>query len=193
MTDRISNYPFTPLNDGDWTKDRGNSVWYPTPDVKPKKFNNSEDPVNAKTWSEITKDANDVRNERISENKKVYPIPKEVQDENGNWNGGIPFNEGKPDFSFLSRGTVEISPFTEKRYQNFKRARIAYCEQRTPPVSQTKVRNWMKKNGYTWHEVDETGRMEKVPSIIHGNVCHSGGISSVKQSATKKANKNRTI
>lgn len=35
--------------------------------------------------------------------------------------------------------------------------------------------------------------MEKVPSIIHGNVCHSGGISSVKQSATKKANKNRTI
>ncbi len=136
-----------------------------------------------------TKDANDVRNKRISENKKVYPIPKEVQDENGNWNGGIPFNEGKPDFSFLSRGTVKISPFTEKRYQNFKRARIAYCEQRTPPVSQTKVRNWMKKNGYTWHEVDETGRMEKVPSIIHGNICHFGGISMAKQSTSNRSSK----
>lgn len=79
MTDRISNYPFTPLNDGDWTKDRGNSVWYPTPDVKPKKFNNSEDPVNAKTWSEITKDANDVRNKRISENKKCTRFPKKYK------------------------------------------------------------------------------------------------------------------
>lgn len=181
MADRITNYPYTPNSDGEWSKDRGNSVWTPKSDVKPKKFNNSDDPENAKTWSEITSDANKVRNQRISEGKNVNPIPKEVQDENGNWNGGIPFNDGKPNFSFLSRGDVTIEGFSDNRYKNFKKARIKYGGDRTPPASPSQVRKWMKKNHYTWHEVDENGKMEKVPSIVHGNVCHSGGVSEVKK------------
>ena len=43
------------------------------------------------------------------------------------------------------------------------------------------VAKWRKENGYTWHECKDMKTMQKVPSEVHNNIPHSGGISEAKK------------
>ena len=91
---------------------------------------------------------------------------------------GIPFKDGEPDFSAVERGTVEIDDFTDDRSSNFDQADQKMAEQRgcTPE----EVAAWRKEHGYTWHECKDCKTMQKVPTEVHGNVPHSGGVSEHK-------------
>lgn len=93
----------------------------------------------------------------------------------------IQFKDGYPDFSEISRSDVEISPFTDSRDDNFDLADIQTAEQKN--CTPEEVRQWRKENKYTWHECQDMKTMQKVPSIVHNNVSHSGGISAVKNLA----------
>ena len=130
---------------------------------------------------------------------KIKDINPPVKD--GKWDGSIPFNkDGVPDLEFLSRGTVTIgikvygknilkNPITKNengnyvgddgRDENFKVADSIIAKQRGCSVSE--VENWRKENGYTWHEMDENGTMQKVPSAVHGAVYHHGGVDLFKK------------
>ena len=92
---------------------------------------------------------------------------------------GIKFKDGEPDFSEISKGTVQIEPFSTERTDNFDKADIALAKQRG--CSPEEVRKWRKENGYTWHECKDMKTMQKVPSVVHNNVSHSGGISEAKK------------
>lgn len=94
---------------------------------------------------------------------------------------GITFRDGYPDFSPVSKGEVEIDNFTTERYGsggNFDQAYKKLAEQRgcTPE----EVRQWVKENNYTWHEMQDCKTMQKVPQEVHGNITHKGGISILK-------------
>lgn len=91
----------------------------------------------------------------------------------------INFRDGEPDFGPISKGNVEIKGFTENRTDNFDKADIELAKQRG--CSPEEVRKWRKENGYTWHECKDMKTMQKVPSIIHNNIPHSGGISESKK------------
>ena len=97
---------------------------------------------------------------------------------------GIPFNDGEPDFSAVERGTVEIDDFSDDRSSNFDQADQKMAEQRgcTPE----EVAAWRKENGYTWHECKDCKTMQKVPTEVHGNVPHSGGVSEHKSRQENK-------
>lgn len=88
---------------------------------------------------------------------------------------GIPFQDGEPDFSEVAKGEVEIDDFTSDRDANFTQADEKLAEMRgcTPE----EVAEWRKANKYTWHECKDCQTMQKVPTEVHGNVPHSGGIS----------------
>lgn len=92
---------------------------------------------------------------------------------------GIKFNKGEPDFSEVSKGEAHIAEFTDNRDKNFKQADEYIAEKRG--CSPEEVKEWRKKNDYTWHERRDCETMDKVPSIIHNNVPHSGGISEKKR------------
>lgn len=92
---------------------------------------------------------------------------------------GINFKDGEPDFSEISKGTVQIEPFSTDRDDNFDKADIALAKQRG--CSPEEVRKWRKENGYTWHECKDMKTMQKVPSVVHNNVSHRGGISEAKK------------
>lgn len=92
---------------------------------------------------------------------------------------GITFKEGEPDFSEISKGTVKISDFSIDRTINFAQADIKLAEEKG--CSPEDVKSWRKENGYTWHECKNMETMQKVPSIIHNNISHSGGISKAKE------------
>ncbi|HEY9061744.1 MAG TPA: HNH endonuclease [Pseudobacteroides sp.] len=92
---------------------------------------------------------------------------------------GIEYREGEPDFSILSRGTVGIEGFSQDRDKNFTKADEAEAKKRN--CSPEAVYDWRKENGYTWHERRDCKTMDKVPSAVHNNMSHSGGISEKKQ------------
>lgn len=92
---------------------------------------------------------------------------------------GIEYKDGEPDFSPVSKGDVEIDDFTDDRQSNFDQADEALAKQRG--CSPEEVKKWRKENGYTWHECRDCKTMQKVPSEIHNNMDHSGGVSEYKK------------
>lgn len=91
---------------------------------------------------------------------------------------GISFKDGSPDFNEISKATVKIEGFTINRVNNFAKADMALSEKRN--CTPDEVRQWRKDNNYTWHECTDMETMQLVPSIIHGNIPHVGGISILK-------------
>lgn len=138
-------------NGGHWEGERGNSKWFPNRDEIPKNPLTNPDGL---TWGQIL---------------DKYGID------------GIEFKNGEPDFSPVAKGTVEIDHFTDNRYGkggNFDQACEKLAEQRG--CTKEEVKAWMKENKYTWHERSDCKTMDKVPTEIHGNIKHSGGISEAK-------------
>ena len=138
-------------NGGHWEGERGNSKWFPNRDEIPKNPLTNPDGL---TWGQIL---------------DKYGID------------GIEFKNGEPDFSPGAKGTVEIDHFTDNRYGkggNFDQACERLAEQRG--CTKEEVKAWMKENKYTWHERSDCKTMDKVPTEIHGNIRHSGGISEAK-------------
>ena len=138
-------------NGGHWEGERGNSKWFPNRDEIPKNPLTNPDGL---AWGQIL---------------DKYGID------------GIEFKNGEPDFSPVAKGTVEIDHFTDNRYGkggNFDQACERLAEQRGCTKEEVKV--WMKENKYTWHERSDCKTMDKVPTEIHGNIRHSGGISEAK-------------
>lgn len=138
-------------NGGHWEGERGNSKWFPNRDEIPKNPLTNPDGL---TWGQIL---------------DKYGID------------GIEFKNGEPDFSPVAKGTVEIDHFTDNRYGkggNFDQACERLAEQRGCTKEEVKV--WMKENKYTWHERSDCKTMDKVPTEIHGNIRHSGGISEAR-------------
>ncbi len=95
----------------------------------------------------------------------------EVLDEQGT--DGVNFNDGEPDFSDFSKGEVILDEQQTDRSMVFNEADTKLAEQRG--CSPAEVYKWRKENGYTWHEKSDGLTVQKVPSIVHGNVTHAGG------------------
>lgn len=145
----------TPENNGEWSGERGNSMWYPNSCyIPPEKSRNPENRPysnpNSLNWGEIL---------------KKYGLE------------GIEFRNGFPVFDEISRGTIEIEDFetggSDAKDRNFKRADIAMAEKYgcTPE----EVKKWRENNNYTWHECEDKCTMQKVPNEVHANIPHDGG------------------
>lgn len=97
----------------------------------------------------------------------------EILDNNGI--DGIEYKDGEPDFSPIAKETVEIDDFTGNRAKNFDQADEKLAEKlNCYPEDVEKMR---KENNETWHECPDCKTMKLVPSEIHNNIPHTGGIS----------------
>lgn len=149
---------------GTWSGERGNAEWHPDRDYVPENPKTNPDGL---SWGEIL---------------DKYGIEN------------IPFKDGEPDFSAVSKGAVEIDDFSSNRYGkdgNFDQAADKLAEQRG--CTKEEVKEWIKENGYTWHERSDCKTMEKVPTDVHGNVSHSGGVSEAKAKEQSSSDVNETV
>lgn len=140
---------YLPKSNGEWSGEKGNSEWIPDPDFTPKNPKTNPEQL---SWKQI------------SEKHGV---------------SSIFFIDDQPDFSPISKGTVEIKDFSSERDDNFDSADEELAKKRK--CTKADVRRWRKKNKYTWHEREDCRTMDKVPSYVHGNIPHSGGISEMKK------------
>jgi hypothetical protein len=92
---------------------------------------------------------------------------------------GISYKDGEPNFREISKGSVEIDSFSDSRTDNFDKADIKLAEQRN--CTPEEIAKWRKENGHTWHECKDMKTMQLVPSEVHNNVSHGGGISEAKK------------
>lgn len=114
-------------------------------------------------------------------------VPQKMNPDGQSWSevmekyqiDGVNFRDGEPDFGSVSKGDVQIKEFSAARTDNFDRADIELAQKHgcTPG----EVKSWRKENQYTWHECKDQETMQKVPSIVHNNVTHRGGISEAKK------------
>lgn len=145
---------FLPANNGDWEKSKGDSAWIPNDDFAPQKHN-----PDGNTWEEI---------------KEKYGFES------------IPFDKGEPDFTKVGETTVVIEDFSTDRNSNFTQADEKCAEQWTNESKDGKswspddVKAYRKEHELSWHERSDQKTMDLIPSIIHGNVAHTGGISAAK-------------
>ena len=157
IPDFIETNGFLPKTGGEWEGERGNSKWIPASEETPQNPLTNPD---KKTWKEI-----------LDENKT----------------DGINFNDGEPDFSEISEGTVEIDDYSINRNDNFTQADEKLAEKWTEEGKGNKewtpqdIRNYRKENNLTWHERNDMKTMDLVPTEIHGNIPHQGGISVLKE------------
>lgn len=138
-----------PRNGGEWSGAPGDSEWKPDSDTIPGDRNGTN--PEDKSWQEIM---------------EQYDFK------------GISFEDGRPDFSEVSKGDVEIDDFSDNRRKNFVQADEKLAEKKGCLPSE--VRQWRTDNKYTWHEEADCKTMLKVPSEVHGNIPHDGGISEMK-------------
>ena len=138
-----------PKNNGKWSGKEGNSEWVPDPEFIPKNPKSNPEQL---SWRQIS---------------EKYVVSR------------IAFIDEQPDFSPISKGTVEIEDFSSERDDNFDSADEKLAKERG--CSKADVKRWRKKNKYTWHERKDCKTMDKVPTNVHGNVPHSGGISESKK------------
>lgn len=112
------------------------------------------------------------RNGTNPEQKSWKEIKKEYGFES------IEYKDSQTEFNEVSKGRVEIDDFTDERDVNFSQADEKMAEHRgcTPE----EVEQWRAEHKYTWHECKDCKTMQKVPSEVHGNIPHSGGISEYK-------------
>lgn len=94
---------------------------------------------------------------------------------------GIEFWNGEPNFGPISKAAVEIKGFSEDRTDNFDKADIALAKKRG--CSPEDIKRLRKENALTWHECKDMKTMQLVPSIVHNNIPHRGGISEIKRGA----------
>ncbi len=147
----VDKYKGCPIDgvNGHWSGERGNSYWIPDDDYVP--IGQHTNPE-GKTWGEL---------------KKEYGFDS------------IPFKDGEPDFSGVSKATVTIDNFSDKRYGkggNFDQADQKLMEQ----TGMSKEELAKFKENYTWHEKSDCKTLELVPTVVHGNVRHNGGVTQYK-------------
>lgn len=92
---------------------------------------------------------------------------------------GVDFHDGEPDFSELTKETVEIDDFSDDRSDNFDQADEAIAEKWG--CDPNEVADWRKENKYTWHECRDCETMQLIPSEVHNNITHRGGVSRAKE------------
>lgn len=103
---------------------------------------------------------------------------------------GVLFENGYPVMDEFSMGTVDMDFFTSNRDVNFKNAdeRMAYVlnkkweekpenKGKKGPYTADAVKKYREDNDLTWHEDPSRQKMMKVPTLLHANISHTGGIS----------------
>lgn len=129
-------------------------------------------------------------------NSRFYPEKQEAKEALEKYNeDGIDYDDGEPDFSKCSEATVKIDNMTSERYgpgNNFNQADNKCAEKWNKEIKDNKsdwtardVADWRSENKYSWHERLDMKTMDLVPSDLHSECKHFGGVSECKRHEAK--------
>lgn len=190
-----------PTSYGYWDGEPGNSVFHSKPDEKGCRFPKNESL--RKEWGLSASETPDHKGTGIiGDVEKMMNDHLERNGEEPNYTfKGVPFENGKVNFDDCCFGQVTVETYSLDRDVNFQLAEEMMAKQ----LNETKgpyidpktgkkrdytaadVRKWMKDDEHrmTWHECQDGRTIQKVPTILHNNVDHTGGVSKEKLAMNK--------
>ena len=155
--------PRLPKRNGHWTGEPGNSTWVPDPQHKPK-----------------NKGYNNMKDKNMEQIMKEQKVK------------GIPYKDGIPDFSSVSKGKVsfdwekELGKDGVKKLTGPKKDRKELHEKAFEKLAKEwgmtvdEVKNFKEVNNLVWHEDIDCKTLQLIPREIHDNINHTGGVSLFK-------------
>lgn len=178
-----------PKNNGHWTGERGNSMWIPDDDYCPP--NKSYSNVNNKKWSQIKKENNFegiVYKDGVPDLSNFSKTTMSID-----WE-----KELGPDFKKIMLSSKNREKLQDKAFEIYaKNHNMSVLEARVFKGDKAPVEQLMKKwncseqevwnrcgnpgrKTYVWHENTDCKTLDLIPTEIHGNLSHTGGISIMK-------------
>ena len=92
---------------------------------------------------------------------------------------GIPFKNGRPDFSKWSKGELKFKKgVLDGTDADFDKVYQAIGKQKG--ISKTAAKNWLSQEGLTPHHLDDR-TIQLIPTDLHGNVPHTGSASDMRK------------
>lgn len=143
-----------PKENGEWSGEVGNSIWFPDRDYIPKR-----PPGNKKTWGKIL-DEYGIEGIRFKDGEPDFSTIAEANVEIGDFSTDRNANFTQADEKLAQKWSIENKE----------------GKQWTPED----VAEYRKENKLSWHERSDMKTLDLVPQEIHGNIPHSGGISAKK-------------
>lgn len=159
-------------NGGEWTGEKGNSIWKPDPEKIPNGGRGDANP-DSLTYGEIL-----VKYEidGIEYKKETYEVNGEIKE------------DYFADFTPVAEAEVEIEDMTTDRHKNYAKAAEGVAEKWSAEAKDGKtdwsprdVENWRREHNYTWHEHQDCKTVQLVPREVHCNTPHRGGVSILKE------------
>ena len=104
----------------------------------------------------------------------------------------IKYISGEPNFRKTEKDEIIIADFSSDRSRNFDKADVNITSKWNAEAKGARengwtpedVEKWRTENQYTWHECRDCATMQLVPSEVHNNFPHRGGISIAKEKDT---------
>ncbi len=143
-----------PENGGDWTGERGDSVWNPNRDEIPKQPQGNE-----ATWGEIL-DRQEIDGIEFKDGEPDFSTVAEGTVEIDDFSDDRNANYTQADETLAEQWTEENKDGKTWTAQD--------------------VKEYRKENDLSWHERSDMKTMDLVSQDVHGNISHSGGISAIK-------------
>jgi hypothetical protein len=166
-------YTHIPTNNGRWSGDPGNSVWFPDMESVPLGAN---DPYKPKTFKELLK-LNIAKPITLGISPLKTGMVKLNFSRLASGFLGVRFKNGEPDFSPFAIATVKLDQYLDTRYGSSGTMPLAdKLLAKQLGSTEGAVRQWINDNQYVWHERQDGRRIDLLPHDIHGNVPHTGGI-----------------
>ncbi|RDU64941.1 hypothetical protein CQA53_07235 [Helicobacter didelphidarum] len=145
----------TPVKNGKWSGEVGNSTWLPDKEYKPQVFNPED-----KTWGEIL-EKHKIKEIEFKDGEPDFSKISEASVEVDDFTEKRNINFAKADKELAKQWTQESKDGKEWSAED--------------------VRNYRRENNLTWHERGDMKTMDLASREIHDNTPHSGGISAKKQ------------
>ncbi|CAA6808819.1 MAG: Unknown protein [uncultured Sulfurovum sp.] len=145
---------FLPKEGGEWSGEKGDSVWYPDREIIPKRPEG-----NTLTWGEIL-DKYEIDGIEFKDGEPDFSTISEGTVEIDDFSTDRSGNFTQADEQLAEKWTSEGKDGREWSPQDIKEYR--------------------KENNLSWHERSDMNTIDLVPQEVHGNVPHSGGISVAK-------------
>ncbi len=150
--EKMNNY--LPENGGEWSGEKGNSIWKPDRDQIPGKPQGNET-----TWGEIL-DRQEIDGIEFKDGEPDFSTTAEGTVEIDDFSDDRNANYTQADETLAEQWTEEN-----------KDGKIWTAQD---------IKEYRKENDLSWHERSDMKTMDLVSQDVHGNISHSGGISAIK-------------
>lgn len=162
------NWKRTPVNNGEWSDERGDSKWIPDSEVVQDLLARYD--ADGVEYHDSLPDFDQFAAFDVNLNDTEYSVKNAKQFDACNGAMSSFFSDLAEDIA----GEDCDDPLSNEQYSEALKD-VFHCDESDLEYIQDALDSGEKPDGYTWHHTEEEGRMQLIPTTIHDSARHRGG------------------